>query len=148
LDTPTQNYYLGERRILKDNIEELLGGNAKVRFVPISNDEQENEIKQMFIAMQEGIISLKEYREFLNNYYQVGFKGKLPNFKETYKAQAMRYQLELNKEFGLDNTSPDPADEPSDTIDPDDPTNEGGKNDERDTDTGQPGQGKRTRQKE
>jgi hypothetical protein len=141
LDTPTQNYYLGERRVLKDNIEELLGGTAKVRFVPISAEEQKTEVEQMFIAMQEGVISLKDYRNFLANFYQLGFKGKLPNFKETYQAQAMRYQFELKKEFNATSSETVPDEE----INIDDPTNQGGANDDRDDDTGQPGPGKRTK---
>jgi hypothetical protein len=140
LDTPTQNYYKSQRRILKENIEELLGGNATVKFIPISEAEKEAEVKQVFIAMQEGILSRKDYRNFIDRYYEQDFAGALPKFKDTYKGQAMRYQFELNDEFGT-------YDEPTETN-PDDPTNEGGENDERDKDAGQNGKGKRTPQSE
>jgi hypothetical protein len=139
LDTPTQNYYKSQRRILKENIEELLGGNATVKFIPISEAEKEAEVKQVFIAMQEGILSRKDYRNFINRYYEQDFAGQLPKFKDTFKGQAMRYQFELNDEF---------TPEEQETANPDDPTNEGGDNDERDKDQGQSGKGKRTPQSE
>ncbi|MDR3116722.1 MAG: hypothetical protein LBT91_02675 [Bifidobacteriaceae bacterium] len=146
LDLPMLNYYKSQRNILKYNIENLLGGNAKINFLPISKEELELEIKQISIGYEDGAIDVNEYRDYLNNVYDKGLNGAPPKFEDSFKGRPMIAQAQINKD--LQNSEPKAITQEIPIIeDPEDPAKEGGETEERQDDTGQPKKGKRVKQK-
>jgi hypothetical protein len=146
LDLPMLNYYKSQRNILKYDVESLLGGDAKINFLPISKEELELEIKQIAIGYEYGAVSIEEYRDYLSSVYDKGLKGNAPKFEDSFKGRPMIEQAKINKE--LQKSEPEAKTQSIPIIeDPNDPAKQGGENEEREEEIGQPKQGKRTTQK-